>query len=294
MPIPLPISEAFEIYRRDYIVYTNQSRKTEEMHLLAMKSLITFSGDIDIQSLSFQHVRDWKENLEKTKGQNTVRGYVLKLRVVMAYLAKRGYKVLDADVIGVPKRKKLVIDFLSENDVRRLIEAAYEPRAGCSKTNRTRSRAIISLLYASGIRVSEMARMNISDIKKDGTFTVIGKGDKPRLCFIDERTKDYLQAYLELRNDNNVALFISDQTQSRISVGTVQEVFRVARVRGGFSQPIHPHTMRHSYATNLLRNNANLVYVRDFLGHTSVQTTEMYTHVVNEDLKRIYEEKHTI
>lgn len=294
MPVPLPISEAFEIYRRDFIVYNNQSKKTEEMHLLAMRALISFVGDIDIQTLTFQQIRDWKEHMERTRGQNTVRGYILKLRVVIAYLPKRGYEVLDSDVIGVPKRKQTVVEFIPENDVRRLIEAAYEPRAGYDTVNRYRNRAVISLLYASGIRVSELVKMNISDIQKDGTFTVIGKGDRPRLCFIDERTIDYINAYLELRDDNEVALFLSEQTGKRMTAGVVQLMFRHVRKYAGFKQPIHPHTLRHSYATNLLRNNTNLIYVRDFLGHTSVQTTEMYTHVVNEDLRRIYKEKHTI
>lgn len=264
------------------------------MNNLALKSIVKFMGDLDIESLSFQDVRNWKDHLLKTRSQNTVRGYIIKLRVVMAYMQKRGYKVLDPDIIGVPKRDKKPVDFLSENDVRRLIEAAYEPRTGISAVSRHKNRAIISLLYASGVRVSELTRIDRADLKSDGTFTVIGKGGKPRLCFFDPRTEDYLRSYLELRKDNHPALFTSEQTQDRISPGTIQEMFRNARIRAGFSQPVHPHTMRHSYATNLLRNNTNLVYVRDFLGHTSVQTTEMYTHVVNEDLKRIYNEKHTV
>lgn len=97
-----------------------------------------------------------------------------------------------------------------------------------------------------------------------------------------------------MRTDRNPALFLSEFTGDRISHATVQEIFRNAANKANFDRPIHPHTMRHSFATNLLKNNTNLVYVRDFLGHTSIQTTECYTHVVNQDLKKIYQEKHTI
>lgn len=290
----LTLSEAFEIYRRDYIVYRNQSPKTEEMHLLALKSLVSFLGDVPLPLLSFQNVRDWKEYLEKSKGKNTVRGYILKLRVVLAFMQKNGYKVLDPDVIGVPKRQSLQIDFITEDEVTQLIEASFEPRMGYAKISRYKNRAVISLLYASGIRVSELCRINRSDLQRDNSFTVVGKGDKIRLCFLDERTRRYISDYLELRTDNDPSLFLSDQTGKRITVGTVQEIFRVARVRAGFTRPIHPHTMRHSYATNLLRNNTNLLYVSKFLGHSSVQTTEMYTHVVDEDLRREYLSNHTV
>lgn len=272
----------------------NQSKKTEEMHVLACAWLIDLLGDIQISDLTFQDVRNWKEWMEKTKSINTVRGYIIKLRVVVAFISRRGYKVLDPELIGVPKRKTMKVDFLTEDEVSRLIDASFEPRAGYSASARYRNRAIIALLYASGIRVSELCSLNISDMRIEGSFTVIGKGDKSRPCFHDSRSAYYIKEYLRLyRGDNNTALFLSDQTSERISSGTVQMVFRIARRQGGFEQPIHPHTMRHSFATNLLRNNTNLLYVRDFLGHSSIQTTEMYTHIVNRDLEEIYAKKHT-
>lgn len=272
----------------------NQSKKTEEMHLLACKSLLKFIGDMDVEELTFQHIRDWKESLEKSRSQNTVRGYVIKVRVVIDYARKRGFKVIDPDTIGVPKRKETTVDFITEMEVNKLIEACFISRRGSLEAARYRNRAIISLLYASGIRVSELCRLDRADLRIDRTFTVIGKGDKARLCFFDTRTQFYIDEYLQrFRDDNSPALFTSEKSGKRISVASIQEMFIVARKNAGFTKPIHPHTLRHSFATNLLRNNTNLIYVRDFLGHSSVQTTEMYTHVVNEDLRRIYNEKHT-
>lgn len=291
----LLISEAFEIYRLECIVYRNQSKKTEEMSIGAMRSLVSFTGDIPITDLSFDEIRKWKEHLEKKLGQNTVRGYIIKLRVVLKHLLLRGHEgVLNPEMVGVPKRKRTVIDFISPEEVNVLIDTVFEPCTGYCALNRYRNRALISLLYASGVRNSELCSLNRTTLQMDDmTFTVIGKGDKPRLCFFDSRTKHYIDTYLSMRTDTDEALFISNSTNKRISKGTVQEIFRCGAKKAGFNKAIHPHTMRHSFATNMLKNNTNLVYVRDFLGHTSVSTTEMYTHIVDQDLRDIYAKKHT-
>ena len=96
------------------------------------------------------------------------------------------------------------------------------------------------------------------------------------------------------RNDNYPYLFTGKYTSQRITPGNVQEIFRIARKNAGFQKPVHPHTLRHSFATNLLRNNANIRYVQTLLGHSSLDTTMQYTHVVDEDLRKVYREHHTI
>lgn len=289
----LLISEAFEIFRVEYIVYLNQSPKTEEMHTCALNSLIKFAGDIPIADLTFDTVRKWKAHLSQDKSPNTVRGYLIKLRVVLKHLSRKGYKnIINHEMVGVPKKEQKIVEFLTESEVSQFIDAALVQLAGYAKINRYRNAAIISLLYASGLRVSELCALDRTMIR-DGldTFTVIGKGGKQRLCFIDERARKYVETYLSMRSDNNPALFISPD--GRITKGVVQLMFR-HNARRADMKHVTPHTMRHSYATNMLRNNTNLLYVSKFLGHSSVQTTEMYTHVVDEDLRAIYREKHTI
>jgi integrase/recombinase XerD len=146
-------------------------------------------------------------------------------------------------------------------------------------------------LYGSGIRVGELISINRADLH-DRSFTVIGKGGKVRLCFYDNRSEELINRYLSIREDNNPALFVTNGT--RMTSGGVQEVFRQTAKRANLNKPITPHTMRHSFSTNFLRNNGNLRYLQELLGHSSLETTQMYTHVVNEDLRKMYTKYHSI
>ncbi len=288
------ISEAFRGYAQDVIAFKGQSPKTEETHNVCKKGLIKYYGDIEVEFLSFEMVRDWKLSMDKRVSASTCREYIIRLRVVLAYLQQRGENVLDYNRIPVPKRPDRVPDFITKEDVSKLIEAVLRPRRGYPPINRYRNAAIVSLLYASGIRVTECVSLNISDIREDCTFTVIGKGKKARLCFIDERTKELIGKYLSLRADSNHALFIANSNGLRMTSKVIQGIFRLARSKAGFSVPIHPHTLRHSFATNLLRNNANMRYVQVMLGHSSLQTTQMYTNVIDPDLRKIYDNCHSV
>lgn len=285
----MTISEAFEVYRTDFIVFKNQSCRTEEAHNYVCRSLTSFLGDIPLADLTFAQVRDWKTDLDKGRTSETVRMYVIRLRVVLKYLRARGYDVLDPESIPVPNRQDKVPSFITCQEISKLLEANNVPRS--CQINRTRNKAIISLLFSSGIRVSELCSLDKEDLHEN-SFTVVGKGGKARLCFFDDRTRQYVDSYLKLRKDGNPALFVSNENKLRITRGNVQFIFRCCARRTGIV--CHPHTLRHSFATNLLRNNCNMRYVQELLGHASLQTTQMYTHVINEDLHRVYREHHKI
>lgn len=279
------------LYVQDVIHFQNQSVKTEENHHIAIKSLIDFTGDIVVSGLTFDMVRSWKLHLEKSRSQATVRNYIIKLRVILSYLENIGYPCLSPDLVPVPKRVERIPTYLSPKEVEHLLKVAGKPASGYHTTNRLRNVAMVSLLYASGIRVSELCRLNRGELK-GGCFTVVGKGNKPRLCFFDERAKASINTYLASREDNNEALFVTGSGR-RVTPGNVQEVFRTLARKSGL-KACNPHVLRHSFATDLLKNNTNLRYVQEFLGHASIQTTQMYTHVVNEDLRAIYKSKHTV
>lgn len=276
----MTISETFRVYATDVIVFRGQSRKTEENHYICMKSLVAFFGDVEINELTFSHIRDWKSYLDKGRSPETVRNYIIKLRVVLAFLLVRGVIALNPDNIPVPKRTDKVPMFLTKDQVTLCIES----------TNRIKNKAVISLLYASGIRVSELCSLDRGQIH-DNSFTVVGKGGRARLCFTDSRSMNLIEMYLKTRTDNNQALFLGS-SGSRIRVSTVQETFRCLRTKVGFS--VHPHTLRHSFATNLLESNTNLFHVSKMLGHAQLSTTQQYLHVIDHDLKKIYQKHHTI
>lgn len=289
----LTLSEAFELYRKDVIVYKNQSAKTEEMNICAMKSIVNFLGDIPISELEVDQVRRWTSDLRKTRTSNTVRGYILKLRVVLKHLKARGYEVLDAEAVGIPKRDSRVVDYLEVEEVKAMLHAVFQKGPGYSRFKRYRNRAIIALMFSAGLRNGELCQMERTQIKPGvDSFTVIGKGNKPRVCFIDPVTHKYIDEYLALRDDPYPALFVSEQLKGRekINPGVVQN----AAIKAGLNKSIHPNTLRHSFATDLLRNNANIVYVKELLGHASIQVTMTYTHVVDEDLHQIHRLKHTV
>lgn len=309
----MTISEAFNSYRVDVICFTNQSRSTEEMSNFVGKSLIKLVGDIDVSELTFDMVRDWKEQLSKDRSQNTVRGYVIKLRCVLGYLQKRKIECIDPDLVPCPKIKQTIPAYITKEEVACLIESAGKANI---RINRIRDKAIISLLYASGIRVSELCNLDIAQIDNK-QFTVVGKGGKIRLCFMDDRTRIYLTEYLKMRRegydiyiiargkcterirsthapDNNPALFTSTITKKRITKSDVERMVTLATKRCGLERKVTPHVFRHTFATELLKTNTNLRYIQEFLGHSSPQTTMMYTHISNPDLEKVYKEHHLI
>lgn len=276
----MTLSEAFDAYCMDVIVYGNQSPKTEENHRIVKKNLLLYFGDIDICTLTFPMIRDWKLDLDKGRSSDTVRNYIIKLRVVLAYLRKQGVDCIDPDIVAIPKRHDKVPDFITKEEVVKLIDA----------TSKVRNKAIISLLFSSGVRVSELCKLDIGDIK-DGRFTIIGKGGKARLCFVDKRSALYIKKYLRSRKDNENALFMS--SWGRMTPGNVQEIFKYARKKADLPN-VHPHTMRHSFATNLLSTNMNLRHVQVLMGHASLETTQMYLHVTDPDLEEAYANHHTV
>ena len=277
------LSEAFDLYRDDYIRFKNQSKRTEEIHETCKRLILLSMPNKKIEQLTLSDIRSWRTMIEKGRSANSVRVYVIRLRAVIGYLNILGVKCLDARLIPVPKREATVPVYLTEAEVEAMIACAYN----------LRNAFIISLLYSSGIRLSELISLNRGQII-DRRFTVIGKGRKPRLCFIDERTERLMSMYLSGRQDHHDALIVSFENKSRMTATNIQLLVRNSAARAGITKKVTPHTLRHSFATNFLRNNGNMRYLSAMLGHASLDTTMMYAHVVDNDLQDQYEKYHTI
>lgn len=278
----MDVIEAFTSYTEDVVAFRNQSKRTEEHHNLALRSFVKHVGNIQVDSITFQIVRNWKLALEaENKSDTTVRGYIIKLRNVMKYLNKKGIG-MSYDEIPIPKRVDTVPTWISPEEVTKLIDACPHIRA----------KAIVSLLYSSGVRVTELTQLN-RDQLQDRRFTVMGKGNKPRLCFYDERTELYLNKYLSKRTDEHPALFIQRLSKQRMNKGGVEEIFRIARRKIG-NKKITPHTLRHSYATQLISNGMPIHTLQRLMGHSNISTTSVYLHVSYPQLQSEYEKYHQV
>ena len=277
------LSQAFDMYLEDYIRAKNQSTRTEETHEACKRLLINFLGDKELDQLTLLDVREWRKEITKGRMANSVRVYILRLRAVLRYCNIRDIKCIKSDLVPIPKREATIPVFLSEAEVTAMIDHASS----------LRNAFIISLLYSSGIRLSELIALNRGQIV-DRRFTVIGKGRKPRLCFIDERTELLMGMYLAKRQDNNDALIVSNEYKQRMTATNIQLLVRNSAKRAGITKKVTPHTLRHSFATNFLRNNGNMRYLSAMLGHASLDTTMMYAHVVDYDMQKQYEKYHTI
>lgn len=288
----MKISEAFDLYKNNYLFIKKESRRILENHECVEKRLIHVVGDIDIEDLSLDDISRFVDKYAryetpsgniKMRKTNTVRNDLIRIRVVLKYARMTGVNCLAAEMIPVPKKEDVLRPFLSADEVTKMIENAFS----------LRNKFVISLLYSSGIRLSEMISLNRDSIN-NRCFSVIGKGRKMRLCFIDERTERLMNEYLARRTDDCDALIISYKNLTRMTPTNVQLLVKNSARRAGINKRVTPHVLRHSFATNFLQNNGNIRYLSTMLGHSSLDTTLVYAHVADNDLLRQYQKFHTI
>lgn len=278
----MKISEAFDLYRRDYMEQKVQAIRIIETHERVKRTLIEVVGNKNIKEFSLEDIRLWRRQSSKRRCLNTVRNDLTRIRSVLKYLNLRDVPCLKPELVPIPKRIDTVPSFLTAQEVTRMINNAYS----------LRNQFIISLIYSSGIRLSEFIALNRGQIQ-DRRFTVVGKGSKARLCFVDERTEKLMRNYLRTRTDNCAALVVSNLNKQRMTPTNVQLLIRNAAQRAGIEKKVTPHTLRHSFATNFLQNNGNMRYCQELLGHASLETTMKYAHVTNLDLEKQYKKFHT-
>lgn len=224
--------------------------------------------------------------------------HIIAIRNFLKYLAKQDIKTLAADKIELGKTRRQEVEFLDAEEIERIFEAA----AGMSPKS-LRDRAILELLYSSGLRVSELTGLNRDQVNlKTQEFSVRGKGGKIRVVFISDRAKNALERYLEKRPDVDPAVFVriglkqiekkSGSDNRRLTPRSIQRIVKFYATKAGIVKAVHPHTLRHSFATDLIANGADIRSVQEMLGHSSVTTTQIYTHVTNKQLKEVHKAFH--
>lgn len=284
------ISEAFDQYGK-YMIIKGQSKRTVEHNDYVKRRIIEVIGDIKLSKLTVDDVYLWKRTMLVGKlpngkpvkrAPNSLRCDILRLRTMLKYMSIIGEKCLDYELIPVPKREEVQRTFLYPEEVSAMIECAYS----------LRNKFIISLLYSSGIRLSEFLALDRNSIQ-NRCFTVVGKGSKLRLCFIDERTEKLMDEYLATRNDDCQALVVSNLYRQRMTASNVQLLIRNSAKRAGIDKVVTPHVFRHSFATNFISNNGGIKPLSELLGHRSLDTTSIYTHIVNNELSTAYARFHS-
>lgn len=225
--------------------------------------------------------------------------HLIALRVFFKYLAKRGIKSLDPSLIDLPRAAKKQVTFLHFDEIERLLaEIPLDTESGL------RDRAIIELLFSGGLRVSELCSLNRDSINLERReFMVRGKGKKDRPIFIDKSTAECIEDYLNMRTDTLPALFLNNSANQqipstsgdfrRLTPRSIERIVQKYTRLAGITKHVTPHTMRHSFATDLLMNGADIRSVQSLLGHANISTTQIYTHITDPHLKEVHEKFHS-
>ncbi len=271
-----------------------------------LERLIEFAGDIEVDKITPELLRKYRLWLNRYQNDNgeslsliTQSYHLIALRGFLTYLVKRDIPSLSPEKIELPKTVRKQVTFLTHDEVGRLVDAI--PADGAPQ--HLRDRAIIELLFSSGLRVSELVNLNRDHINtKRREFTVRGKGQKDRPIFISAKAARIIEGYLATRTDSLPSLFLnysrnnvtdSSGNYRRLSARSIQRLVERYAKLAGITKHVSPHTMRHSYATDLLMNGADIRSVQSMLGHSDISTTQVYTHVTDQHLRDVYEKFHS-
>ena len=298
----------FSKAKTDFLEYLeieqNRSQKTIRNYDHYLTRLLDYAGDITIADIDPELVRKWRlwlnrlgTNTSDELTPTTTNYHLIALRSFLKFCAKRGIPALTSDKIELARTTRKQVTFLNEDELERIFA-----QPDVAKLAGTRDRAILELLFSSGLRVSELVGLDRDHINlKRREFMVRGKGQKDRPIFISQEAADWLQRYLDMRKDNTKPLFIRfagnkkvdlSGNYHRLTARSVQRLVAQYSLLAGITKHVSPHTLRHSFATNLLMNGADIRSVQAMLGHSNIATTQIYTHVTDTHLKAVHEQFH--
>lgn len=312
--------------KTDFLEYLEVERqrspKTIENYSRYLEKFLMWVKISDPKDITDDLIRNFRLYLNRFvdgKGRNlkkiTQNYYIIAIRCFLKYLAKRDIKTLQAEKVEIGKAPDREVEFLENSEVERILESANE-----TNFKSLRDRAILELLFSAGLRVSELTSINRDKLNlKSGELSVRGKGSKIRVVFISDTASKALEEYLKKREDVDEALFVRpariatparhvDASHAgwrsvaggdvkggdslRLTPRSIQRIVKYYATKAGIVKNVHPHTLRHSFATDLLMNGADIRSVQAMLGHASINTTQIYTHVTNPHLKEIHKAFH--
>ncbi len=286
------------------------SNKTQETYTRFLQSFINWLSKNNLEKIKPHEITDehiWSYRVYLSK-RNTVRKepikkstrnyYLIALRALLNYFADRNISSLPAEKIKLTKEKKeRTVKFLDLNQIEKLLLAP-------DTTTKTglRDRAILETLFSTGLRVAELINLNREQIKssKDSEIlevSIVGKGNHPRTVYFSNRALRAIYLYLRTRRDSEKALFVRykgpKESSLRLTPRSVESIVKKYAKKVGISILTTPHTLRHSYATDLLSQGVDLRMIQEFLGHRNIATTQIYTHITSQKLRDIHKKFHS-
>ena len=274
-----------------------RSIKTVENYDRYLARYLSHSKVTSPANLTEQSVREFRLWLNRQKGtagdmkKKTQNYYMIALRAFLKFLRKRNIEALNPERIELAKVGARDLDLISTDELNRLMKSPVG-----NSLSGLRDRAILELLFSTGLRVSELCSLSRDlDLSRD-EFSIRGKGEKVRVVFLSPESKKAIAEYLKARGDTEDPLFISygrgGSTSDRLSPRSVERMVKSYAIKAGITRKVTPHVIRHSFATDLLENGADLRSVQALLGHANISTTQVYTHVTDKHLREIHKAFH--
>jgi site-specific recombinase XerD len=303
------------------------SLKTVNNYNHYLSRFFLFSKITDPKDITDDKVREFRLFLNrqpgvKVRGQqsstlkkNTQNYHLIALRSFLKYLMKRGIISISPDRIDLAKIKERSLDLISTNELERLLNAPTQPSPkqglGPEKNKSLRDKAILELFFSTGLRLSELCSLDRDlDLSKD-EFSIRGKGEKVRVVFLSDSAKNAIREYLKNRKDMDEPLFIqysknsgnqrsnlgstrgSTSNTNRLTPRSIERIVKYYAIKAGISKKVTPHVIRHSFATDLLSNGADIRSVQMMLGHANIATTQIYTHITDKQLRDVHKKFHS-
>ena len=300
----------------DYLQYLeierNRSIRTIRNYDFYLRRFFDWAKWVSPAALTLDKVRRYRVWLNRLGGENnrllsksTQNYHLIALRSFLKYLAKRDVHSLPAEKIELAKMPERAVSFLEMDELERFLKTPTLNAQGHTRPEselsvvKLRDKAILETLFSTGLRVSELSALTKEQVNlKNEEFSVRGKGGKLRVVFLSNQTRYWIKLYLAKRTDMDPHLFVSHdraangRESSGLTARSIQRIVEHYAKAAGITKKITPHTLRHTYATDLLRNGADIRSVQVMLGHSSITTTQIYTHVTDDRLKEIYDAFH--
>ncbi|MBU0706523.1 tyrosine-type recombinase/integrase [Patescibacteria group bacterium] len=305
----MKLSEAIRQFLEHCEIEKNQSKRTLVNYQHYLERFLEFAKDVELSKIDLGLVKRYRLFLNRYEFRpheplsvKTQNYHIIALRAFLKYCVKQDWKTLEPEKIELSKIPDRTVEYLTRDELERLFEAV-----DTSTIVGLRNRAIMEFLYSTGLRISELVALNRDQINLErGEFQVRGKGRKMRIVFLSGRAKEWVCDYLEARDDGYEPLFLNHRRargkkagavemkgeHRRLTEYTIQEMVRRTAYEAGIVKKVTPHVLRHSFATELLINGADIRSVQDMLGHASITTTQIYTHLTNKKLREIHEKFH--